>query len=368
MLRFDVAQLLLILGSVSPRVQDIVFAVGKPPLVTVDGAQRPVKLEGLERLSTFHTEMVALHLLAAAPHAARAMRDRGAASFTFPVPGASRFRVSVFQQRGSVAVVLRTIPAGAPRLDQLGLAEHLGGIAELTSGIVLVNGPTGSGRSTTVAALIEEVNHARSCHVMTVEQPIEFLHRHEKALVHQREVGTDTPSLEAGFDDALQLGADVLVVSDIPDAAVAALVVEAAETGHLVITSLRGLDTGSALRRLVSMFEPEARGGACRQLSRVLRLSLTQSLLPRTGGGRVLAVELWRSLPTTRELLERGELGSLPIADALRDATPFGTVSFDLSLERLVRAGEVTREVALAHAIAPRQLELRLLDLGHREA
>lgn len=368
MLRFDVAQLLLKLASVSPRVQDLVFAVGRPPLVTVDGAQRSVKLEGLDRLTTFHTEMIALHLLAAAPHAARAVRDRGAASFTFPVPGASRFRVSVFQQRGSYAVVLRTIPEGKPRLDHLGLTQQLAGVAELTSGIVLVNGPTGSGRSTTIAALIEEISHTRTCHIITVEQPIEFLHRHEQALVHQREVGTDTPSLEAGLDDALQLGAEVLVVSEIPDAGVAALALEAAETGHLVIASLRGLDTGSALRRLVSMFESEARETVCHQLARVLRFSLTQALLPKSGGGRVLATEIWRNLPTTRELLDRGELGSLPIADALRDAAPFGTMPFDLSLERLVRAGAVTREVAMGHAIAPRQLELRLLDVAQKGA
>lgn len=362
MLGFDVSRLLDRMCEVSPRVQDLIFAVGKAPLVTVDGEMRPVTLDGVERLTPFQVEMVALHLLVAAPHAAATVRERGAASFTFPVPGRSRYRVSVFLQRGSFAAVLRAIPSGTPRLAQLGLEQQLADIADVRTGIVLVNGPAGSGRSTTIAGLIEEINHRRSCHVITVEAPIEFLHAHGQAVVHQREVGPDTPSLRAGLEDALQQGADVIVLSELPDAETALLALEAAETGHLVISSLRGLDTGSALRRLTGLFEMDEREAVCHQLARSLSLSFTQRLIAKPSGGRQLVAEVWRSLPTTREQLDQGEMASAKIADALRDAAAFGTMPFDLALERLVRDGKVDRDVAMAEAVVPHQLELRLMD------
>lgn len=364
MLGFDVGALLVKMLAVSSRVQDIVFAVGKPPLVTVDGRHQPVPLEGLEQVTPFHSEMIVLHLLAMAPHAARTVRERGAASFSFSVPGVPRFRASVFQQRGSFAAVLRAIPPRPPRLAELGLAEGLGDALDERAGVVLVNGPSGSGRSTTMAALVEELKERRPCHIVTVEAPIEFLHRHGPAIVHQREVGPDTPSLRAGLEDALRLGADVLVVSQLADRETAALALEAAETGHLVLTSVRGLDTGSALRRLVGLFEPRERRAVSQQLARSLRLSFTQRLVTRPAGGRRVVAELWRNLPSTRRLLERGELSSQAIADALRDAVEFGVEPLDAALEKAVRAGEIGREAALAEAMEPRQLELRLLDLG----
>lgn len=364
MLGFDVGALLVRMLAVSPRVQDVVFAVGKPPLVTVDGGFQPVDLEGLERMTPFHNEMIVLHLLAMSPHAARAVRDRGAASFSFSVPGVPRFRASVFQQRGSFAAVLRAIPPRPPQLAELGLARAFADVLDERAGIVLVNGPSGSGRSTTMAALVEAIKERRPCHIVTIEAPIEFLHQHGPAIVHQREVGPDTPSLHAGLEDALRQGADVLFVSQLADRETAALALEAAETGHLVVTSVRGLDTGSALRRLVGLFEPRSRRGVSQQLARSLRLSFTQRLVARRAGGRRVVAEVWRNLPSTRRLLERGELGSQPIADALRDAIEFGVEPFDWALERCVRGGDVARDTALAEAVEPRQLELRLIDLG----
>jgi twitching motility protein PilT len=364
MLRFDVSQLLTSMASISPRVQDLLFSVGRPPLVTIDGAIRTARIDGLDRMTPFHTEMVVLHLLRSAPHAAPTVRERGAASFTFSVPGKPRFRASVFQQRGSFAAVLRAIPEGIPRLEQLGLQEDLGWMVdEVSSGIILVNGPAGSGRSTTIAALIEEFNHRRACHIVTVEDPIELLHRHAEAVVHQREVGQDTPSLRAGIEDCLRQGADVIMLSAIPDRETASVMLEAAETGLLIIASVRGLDTGSALRRLVSLFDSEERPAVCSQLARSLRVSFTQRLLSGKAGGRVLVADLWRNLPTTRALLQKGDLASQSIADVLRDATAFGARSFDLALERYVRAGTLEQAVAMGQAVAPNQLELRLMDM-----
>jgi twitching motility protein PilT len=364
MLRFDVSQLLVSLVSVSSRVQDLIFSVGKPPLVAVDGKIKAARLEGLEHLTPFHTEMIIVHLLRNAPGRAPALAERGAVSFTFSIPGKPRFRASVFQQRNSYAAVIRAIPEGMPRLDKLELAEDLGWIVdELRSGIVLINGPSGSGRSTTIAALLEEINHRRACHIVTVEEQIEFMHRHAEAVVHQREVGTDTPSLREGLEDSLRQGADVIMLSGVPDRESASLMIEAADTGHLVITSVRGLDTGSALRRLVSLFDSEEHGSVCRQLARTLKVSFTQRLLPSKEGGRALATEVWRNLPTTREQLFKGEISSQAIGDVLRDAAAFGARPFDMSLEVLVRANKVNRDLAIGEAVVPKQLELRLLDI-----
>ncbi len=363
MLRFDLSQLLLGMASVSSRIEDLVFTVGRPPLVRIDGEIRPVKMGSLDRLAPFHTEMVVLHLLSAAPQAAARLRERGAASFIYPIPGKSRFRASIFSQRGSFGAVLRAIADGVPTLADLGLVKEFEDVLEERAGIILVNGPAGSGRSTTMAAVLNELNQTRACHIVTVEDPIEFLHRHARAVVHQREVGQDTPSAAAGLEDALYQGAQVIVLSEVTDRDAAALALEAAEAGHLVVTSVRGLDTGTALERFVGFFEGEEQERACRHLTFSLKLCVTQRLVPKIGGGRVLAAEIWRSLPTTRELLQNGQLASQVIADLLRDASAFGCCPLDLSLERLVREGGVEAGAALAEAVAPRQLELRLMGL-----
>jgi len=342
----------------------MLLGVGLPPCVFRDGELARVELPHLPRLAPFHTEAVVLHLLAAAPpSAARRVREVGAAAFAYSIPGVNRFRVAVFLQRGTFAVSLRAIPERVPTLAELELPPAVGEAAQARTGIVLVNGPAGAGRTTTLAAILAEINRTRACHVMTVEQPIEFLHRHERAAVHQREVGIDTPSLAQGLADAAQAGAEVVMASEISTAEEARALLELAETGHLVLTSLRGFDTASSLGRWLSLFPPEERQEARGRLARVLRFCFTQRLVPHRDGKRRPVVEVLRHSLAAAEYLAQGQWDSASMADFLRDGEKEGQMGFDRELEARVRRGTVRRDVALAYAVLPRQLELRLLDL-----
>ena len=363
MLSFDLPKFLSAITSAAPQAGDVLLAVGLPPQVQIEGSLVRLQVAGLEALTPFHTEAVVLHLLAVAPPtAAVRVREMGAASFAYSMPGVSRFRASVFSQRGTFAVTLRTISESVPSLSELGLPGAMSEACKERKGIVLVNGPAGSGRSTTLAAMLTEVNDTRSCHVITVEDPIEFLHRHRKATVNQREVGRDTSTLTQGMADALRQGAQVLMFSEPQSAEDTHLLLEAAETGHLVFTSLRAFDTASALRRLLSFFSGDERADIRLRLARCLRWSFTQLLLPLRGKRQPI-VEVWRLTRATAAHLVDGALDSAALGDVLRDGEKEGLIGFDRELEKRVRQGELDVETALASSVLPQQLELRLLDL-----
>ena len=363
MLNFDLPKFLGAIMAAAPRAGDVLLAVGCPPQVQTDGALVRLKMAGMERLTPFQTEAIVLHLLAAAPATAAArVRSEGAAHFAYSVPGVSRFRVAVFSQRGTFAVSLRTIPEHVPSLTDLRLPAAVREACRERNGIVLVNGPAGSGRTTTLASMVAEINAERACHVLTVEDPIEFLYRHATATVNQREVGLDTSSVAVGLADALRQGAQVLLVSEVRTVEEARLLLEAAETGHLVLTTVRAFDTASAVRRVLALFPSEERPEARARLARVLRWSFTQQLLAHRDG-RKPVVEVWRATRGAVALLAEGPLDSASVADMLRDGEPEGQMGFDRALEQRVRTGEMEMEPAIANAVLPRQLELRLLDL-----
>ncbi len=363
MLNFDLPGFLAALIAAAPRAGDVLLAVGLPPQVQTGGELVRLRVPGLERLSPFQTEAIVLHLLAQAPATAAArVRQEGAAHFAYSVPGVGRFRVAVFAQRGTFAVSLRTIPERVPTLADLGLPEAMRDACRERKGIVLVNGPAGSGRSTALAAMVSEINATRACHVLTVEDPIEFLHRHGLATVNQREVGLDTPSTSAGLLGALRQTAQVLLVTEPRDGEQARLLLEAAETGHLVLTSLRAFDTASAVMRLLSLFPAEERPDVRARLARSLRWSFTQHLVPHRDG-RHPVVEVWRATRSSTAHMADGPLSSVAFADLLRDGEGEGLVGLDRELERRVRAGEVAIDAAMDDSVLPRQLELRLLDL-----
>ena len=368
MLSFDLTKFLAAIVSAAPKAGDVLLAVGLPPQVQVDGELVRLRVPGLERLTPFQTEAVVLHLLSQAPPSAAArVRQEGAAHFAYSSPGVSRFRVAVFTQRGTFAVSLRTIPERVPLLEDLRLPDAMRDACRERNGIVLVNGPAVSGRTTSLAAIVGEINTTRSCHVVTVEDPIEFLHRHAIATVNQREVGTDTPTLAVGLSGALRQGAQVLLASEPRDGEQARLVLEAAETGHLLLTTLRGFDTASAVTRFLSLFPAEERGEVRSRLARVLKWSFTQQLVPHRDG-RHPVVEVWRATRATAAHLADGPLSSAALADLLRDGEREGLVGFDRELERRVRAEEIEIETAMAASVLPRQLELRLLDLREAQA
>jgi twitching motility protein PilT len=363
-LNFDLPGFLAAALAAEPSAADVLFAVGCPPQVLVNGELKRRAVGGLERLSPFQTEAIVLHLLAMAPPSAgERLRQQGAASFAYSVPGVARFRAIVFTQRGTFAVALRAISEHAPALDTLGLPPAVRAACSCPNGLILVNGPAGSGRSTTLAAMIQQINRTRACHVVTVEEPIEFLHRHDCATVNQREVGTDTPSLAHGLRDALQVGAQVLVAGEVRSGEEARLLVEAADTGLLVLSSLRGGDTASALARLLALWPHDERADAARLLARVLRWSFTQHLLPHHEG-RQAVVEVWRATPATTGMLAEGAPASKVLAQLLCEGEAEGQAALDRELERRVRAGRLDPATALARAVLPDELQQRLLHAG----
>ena len=367
MLNFDLPGFLGTLVAGSPG-GDVLLAVGQSPQVQAGGGLVRLEVPGIERLSPFQTEAVVLHLLAQAPPSAAArVRQEGAAHFAYSVSGLNRFRAAVFTQRGTFAVVLRSIPARVPELDEIGLPAAMHEACRERNGVVLVNGPAASGRTTSLAALVGEINATRACHVVTVEDPIEFLHRHAAATVNQREVGADTPSLAVGLAGALRQGAQVILASEPRDAEQGRLLLDAAETGHLLLSTVRGSDTASAVRRFLSLFPADERPEVRTRLAQVLRWSFTQQLVPHRDGRRPV-VEVWRTTRTTSAHLAEGPLDSATLADVLRDGEPEGLLGFDRDLERRVRTGELEIGAALEHAVLPQQLELRLLDVREAQA
>jgi len=365
-LGLDVVELIERLAGNDPAARDLVLSVGVPPLVRRDGDLHPAPLPGIGRLTPFATETLALHLLAHAPHAASRLRERGTASFVVARPGRTRYRVTLMRQRGTLVASVRLLPRRLPELDSLGLPAEVAEAASLRAGLVLVGGPAGSGTSTTLAALVGRIAAERPCHVVTVEDPIEHLLPHRRAVVHQREVGIDVPDHASGVADAVRLGADVIALSEVPDGTTAALALDAAEAGHLVIGVMRGLDSAAVVERLVGLLADRPRERALRQVASALQAVFVQRLVRSRDGATRPVVEVWRNLPATRTLLERGDLTAEAFADALRDAMPLGARPLDAELERLVRAGTIDRDTALAEAAVPHQLELRLLDMGGR--
>ncbi|MFZ5786602.1 MAG: type IV pilus twitching motility protein PilT, partial [Acidobacteriota bacterium] len=315
MLNLDLPGVLGAIVASAPRAGDVLLAVGCPPQVQVEGELVRIPVAGLERLTPYQTEAIVVHLLALAPpSSAVRVRQEGAAHFSYSVPGLNRFRVAVFSQRGSFAVSLRMIPDRVPALAELGLPDAMAEACRERSGVVLVNGPAGSGRTTSLAAMVAEVNRGRACHVVTIEDPIEFLHRHEKATINQREVGVDTPSLAHGISEAMRQGAQVVLAGEVRGREEARLLLDAAETGHLVMTTLRGLDTVSAVLRMLSFFAIEERSEVRSRLARALRWSFAQRILQHAEGRRAV-VEVWRGTRAAAAHLAEGPLDSAAMAE-----------------------------------------------------
>ncbi|MGQ9752571.1 MAG: type IV pilus twitching motility protein PilT [Thermoanaerobaculaceae bacterium] len=284
---------------------DVLFGVGLPPCVMREG--EVVRVEVLRSLSPFHTEALVLHLLTSAPGSAAKRVSEAGAAFAYSIPLVNRFRVAVFLQRGTFAITLRSIRDRVPSLEELELPEVVKEAAGERTGSVFVNGPAGSGRTTTLAAFINEINRQRACPVMTVEEPLEFSHKHEAA-IHQREVGIDTPFLAQGLANAARAGPEVVLAPEIPGPEKAQSPLELAETAYLVLTSLREVDTASALWRWLSLFPPEERSEASEQLARALRFSFTQRLVPHQDGCRRPVVEVFRHSQKAYDFFIKGEL------------------------------------------------------------
>ncbi len=362
MKNFNLDAILEAMLKVSDRVSDLNFSVGRPPQVEVDGQLTPVNFPGLPRLTPFHTETIALHMLRGDRELTETLVRNGSVDLSYSIPQKTRFRVNIFSQRGTYAIVLRVIPEGIPSLKDLALPKELYNISKLKNGIVLVTGPTGSGKSTTLAAIINEINHEFAYHIVTIEDPVEYMHKHAKSTVNQREVGSDTKTFALALRAALRQAPKVILIGEMRDVETIEIAMEAAETGHLVLSTLHTIDASKTVDRIVGVFPKEQEAQIRTRFSQSFRYVISQRLVPKIGGGRVAVLEILKSTMRTRDYIMRGETEGRSLADAMHDGSVDGMQTFDDELEKLWLAGRITKETALVYATNPTNLALRLTD------
>ncbi len=342
------------------KVSDLIFSPGRPPQVEVYGQLIAVQGPGLRLLTADDTRRIASDLIGDNKQAINMLREQGSCDISFGLPGLARFRVNVFIQRGSCAVVMRVIPTTIPEFAALGLPPHLGEIANLRDGIVLVTGARGSGKSSTLAALLDRINEKQTCHIITIEDPIEFLHNHKQSTIHQRELHSDTPNFALALRAALRQAPKVILVGELRDRETMEMVLEAAETGHLVLSSLNAPNTAKTLERIMAAFPPPEQSLLRGRLAKTLRYVISQQLLPRKSGGRVAVLEIFKNTPRTVHYLDCEDASGGTLLEAVKNGASEGMLHFDQEIERLVRAGVVDQEVGLTYATDLQQLQRAL--------
>jgi twitching motility protein PilT len=359
------AALVATLLQVSKQVSDIIFSPGRAPQVELNGQLKEVNITGVGRLTPEVTHRIAMDLIGTNEIVASKLEKEGATDLSYGLPGLARFRVNIFRQRGSHAIVMRVIPQTVPDFTSLNLPAALGEIVGLRNGIVLVTGPTGSGKSSTLAAIINRINEEKACHILTIEDPIEFLHMHKKSTIHQRELHSDTPSFALALRAALRQAPKVILVGEMRDRETIEIAMEAAETGHLVFSTLHTVDASKTIERVVGVFPLADQLTIRARLSRSFRYIVSQRLIPKKDkSGRVAAIEILKSTMRTREYVEKGEVEGKSLLDAMRDGATEGMQHFDGELERLTRAGVIDLESALSYASNAGNLRLELSDLA----
>lgn len=345
--------------AVEEKASDIHFTVGVPPVFRINGELVPLYLtiegrltpclpgselkaeNGSERLSREDIEDVLRQLMN--ERHLRHFQEAGEADFAYGVSGLGRFRVNCFKQRGSPAIAIRVLNTRVPTLADLGLPEVLAHLARRPNGMVLVTGPTGSGKSSTLAAMVHLVNHERRCHIITLEDPIEYLHRHNRSIVNQREIGDDTTSFANALRAALREDPDVILVGEMRDLETTAVTLSAAETGHLVLATMHTPNAALTIDRIVDVFPSHQQSQVRIQLAGVLQGIIAQQLLPRADRkGRVVAVEVLIAIPAVRNLIREGKTHQIP--SVIQTGSRYGMISMDQSLKNLYTRGIITRE------------------------
>ena len=360
--KFAAAMIMAMLDS-GEGISDLIFSPGRPPQVERHGRLTPVDIPQVPLLQPEHTARVACELIAGNGHALLSLHEHGACDLSYAIANCARFRVNVFRQRGTYAVVMRVISPTIPTIDGLGLPAALKEIVSLKNGIVLVTGPTGSGKSSTLAAIIDLINETRAEHILTIEDPVEFLHLHKKATVHQRELHSDTPTFAMALRAALRQAPKVILVGEMRDRETIEIGLTAAETGHLVFSTLHTIDASKTVERIVGTFEAGDQQSIRSRLAGSFRYFVSQRLVPKKAGGRVPVLEVLKSTMRTRDYIERGDAEGKSLLDAMRDGGLDGMQHFDGELEKLVRADVVSMSTALLYATNPGNLQVEMADL-----
>ena len=342
--------------GVKSGASDLHFLVGDKPSYRIDGALRPVKYEPLSRADT---QQICENLLGGSLE--QPLEEIQEHDCSYSIESIARFRVNIYRQRGSLCCVLRVIPTHIPKLAKLGMPESTSRLAEEKRGLVLVTGATGSGKSSTLAAMIHHINVNRAAHILTIEDPIEFLHTNAKSSVSQREVGPDTKSFTTALRSSLRQDPDVILVGEMRDPETIDIALKAAETGHMVFSTVHTTDAAKTIGRLVSMFPTEEHETARLRLAENLRGVISQRLLPRADRkGRVVAAEIMVATMTIQELIKDPQTTG-QLTDAIEQGRDqYGMQSFDQHLSELYRAGTISLDVAMAAASNPSDFERAL--------
>ena len=357
------AQLIAAMIKGREHISDLIFSPGHAPQIETSGQLVELKFKGLERLTPDHTRQIADDLIGAHTYAREKLEKEGSTDLSYSIPSLCRFRVNIFRQRGTHAIVMRVIPNVIPSFEDLKLPPGLAEVVHLRNGIVLVTGPTGSGKSSTLAAIIDRANSERAIHILSIEDPIEFCHNHKKATIHQRELYSDTPTFALALRAALRQAPKIILVGEMRDKETIEIALEAAETGHLVLSTLHTIDASKTVERIVGVFPLSDQQTIRSRLARAFRFIISQRLLPRREGkGRVAVLEILKSTMRTREYLEKGEGEGKSLVDAMTDGSGEGMQHFDGELERLIREGVLEWETGVSYASNPGNLRLSLAD------
>lgn len=339
------------------KISDLVFSPGRPPQVQVYGQMIPVQVPGLTSLTADDTRHIAADLIGDNKQAVTTLREHGACDISFGLPGLARFRVNIFIQRGSCAVVMRVIPTNIPDFASLRMPQQLSEITKLRDGIVLVTGTAGSGKSSTLAVLLDAINREKYYHIITVEDPIEFLHNHKCSTIHQRELHSDTPSFAHALRSAMRQAPKVILVGEMRDRETIEIVLEAAETGHLVFSSLNTMDASKTVERVVNSFTPSEQHSVRERFAKTFRYIVCQRLMPKADrSGRIAAFEILKANSRTRETIEKGERDNNTLLDAMKAGTAEGMQYFDGEIAKLVKEQIVDFESGLSFATNPASL------------
>ncbi len=358
---FDLPPIIERMLLVSDKISDLNFSVGQLPQVEVNGKLTPVQPMGMQKLTPYQTEIIAMSLMHGNPDAAERLATTGTADLSYSLPSRARFRVNIFQQRGVYSIVMRVIPTDIPTLKSLGLPGQLEEIAELRNGLVLMTGPTGSGKSSTQAAIIDIINEKKHYHVVTIEDPIEYLHSHKNSTINQREVGQDTKDFPSALRATLRQAPKVILIGEMRDFETTEIALEAAETGHLVLSTLHTIDASKTVDRIIGLYPKNEEQVIRTRLAQTFRYIISQRLIPRADRrGRIAAVEILRSSPRTREYIESGEADGKSLLDAMRDGKLDGMQDFDTVIREMVEARIISIDDALTFATNPNNLQLTL--------
>jgi len=358
---FDLPPIIERMLLVSDKISDLNFSVGQLPQVEINGKLTPVQPLGMQKLTPYQTEIIAMALMQGNPDAAERLASTGTADLSYSLPSRARFRVNIFQQRGVYSIVMRVIPTDIPTLKSLTLPNQLAEIAELRNGLVLMTGPTGSGKSSTQAAIIDIINEKKHYHVVTIEDPIEYLHSHKNSTINQREVGQDIKDFPSALRAALRQAPKVILIGEMRDFETTEIALEAAETGHLVLSTLHTIDASKTVDRIIGLYPKNEEPVIRTRLAQTFRYIVSQRLIPRADRrGRIAAVEILRSSPRTREYIEAGEADGKSLLDAMKDGKLDGMQDFDTVIRDFIERGVVSLEDGLAFATNQNNLLLEL--------